>query len=153
MLFGIQYLAQQPEYQQSCFDEILRLRDEGTDVSLLNQHRYGLLWLPTNTYIANEFIFRFNFMQATIYEIFRLSSLTASVIPHRVTQDTTLHGFDIPKDTLVLTNNIGNNMNPKYFEDPENFNPKRFLDSNGKCSMGSVLVSALQFDFVTIMKL
>jgi cytochrome P450 len=41
-------------------------------------------------------------------------------------------GYDIPKDTIVFINFWALHYDPKYWKDPEEFNPYRYLDENGK---------------------
>ncbi|RZC47573.1 hypothetical protein C5167_040529 [Papaver somniferum] len=47
-----------------------------------------------------------------------------------VHQDTRLGGYDIPAGTQVAVNFYGCNMNKKQWDSPEQWKPKRFLDSN-----------------------
>ena len=41
------------------------------------------------------------YIEAAILEVLRYSSITPVSIPHCTTEDTTIGGFDIPKDTQV----------------------------------------------------
>ena len=70
-------------------------------------------------------------LQATIYELLRITSLLPEAIPHSTTADLTIAGYTIPKDTLVLVNLWSANHDPKVWKDPDVFNPKRFLDEEG----------------------
>ena len=42
-------------------------------------------------------------------------------------QDMNLAGFHIPKDTIIITAQYSFQHNPKYWSDPEKFEPERFL--------------------------
>lgn len=52
-------------------------------------------------------------------------------VPHRSTQDTQYFGYDIPANTLLVTNIWGMHRDKKLWGDPENFRPERFLDYKG----------------------
>jgi cytochrome P450 len=41
-------------------------------------------------------------------------------------------GYDIPKGTTVFINFWALHHDPKYWKDPDEFNPYRYLDENGK---------------------
>ena len=43
------------------------------------------------------------YIEAAILEVLRYSSITPLSVPHSTTEDTTIGGFDIPKDTQVST--------------------------------------------------
>ncbi|XP_014667391.1 PREDICTED: steroid 17-alpha-hydroxylase/17,20 lyase-like [Priapulus caudatus] len=52
-------------------------------------------------------------------------------LPHCATIDTTVGGYDVPKDTMVMFNLYGLHHDPAYWTDPEKFDPTRFLDEHG----------------------
>ena len=73
------------------------------------------------------------FTEACINEVFRHSS--ATVIPaifYATTTDTNLGGYFIPKNTPLLINYYSLTRDQRYWEEPEKFNPYRFLDETGK---------------------
>ena len=45
----------------------------------------------------------------------------------RVTRAVTVEGYDVPKDSLALTNLMMFMSDREYWEDPEEFRPERFL--------------------------
>ncbi|XP_070563126.1 cytochrome P450 1A1-like [Ptychodera flava] len=72
-----------------------------------------------------------HFTQACIHEILRITSVAPMAIPHSTTCDTNLNGFFIPKDTLIFVNLWGTNHDETIFENPDDFNPDRFMTADG----------------------
>ena len=73
------------------------------------------------------------FTEACINEIFRHSSSTTfPPINYATTTDTTLEGYFIPQNTPLIINYYGLTRDERYWQEPEQFNPYRFLDENGK---------------------
>ncbi|GAB6023743.1 hypothetical protein CHUAL_008499 [Chamberlinius hualienensis] len=73
------------------------------------------------------------YTEATLQELHRMVSLVPVAVPHRVINDTTLYGYNIPKDTMVIPNLRAVHYDQKLWGDPENFRPERFIGSNGEC--------------------
>eukprot|EP00795_Rhopilema_esculentum_P017743 gene17743-9413_t len=71
------------------------------------------------------------YLEATISEVLRLSSLTPLSVPRKTTQPTTLGGYCVPKDTTVVFNMFAMNHDEQIWRDPSNFEPERFLDQDG----------------------
>ena len=71
-----------------------------------------------------------HYLEATLTEVLRCITV-APIFPHRTTCDTTLAGYHIPKETNVLLNIWAINHDEREWENPEEFNPDRFLDSEG----------------------
>lgn len=74
------------------------------------------------------------YLEATVAEILRIATTTPLSIPHKSTRDSSLGGFDIPKDTMMMTNLWAIHHDPEEWENPDVFNPGRFLDAEGKFS-------------------
>ena len=69
------------------------------------------------------------FLEATITETLRISSLVPLSVPHKATVDATLQGYHIPKGTTVLVNLWSLHHDPDIWDAPNEFRPQRFLDA------------------------
>ena len=75
------------------------------------------------------------YMEATLREIMRFETLVPSSVPHRAMRNTTLAGFQIPKDTIVQIGLFALHNDKHVWGDPENFRPERFLNDEGNLSL------------------
>ena len=74
------------------------------------------------------------YMEATIAEILRIATTTPLSIPHKSIRQSTLGGYDIPKDTMMMTNLWAIHHDADEWEEPDVFRPERFLDAEGNFS-------------------
>ncbi|XP_071950504.1 cytochrome P450 2U1-like [Antedon mediterranea] len=72
------------------------------------------------------------YTSATIRETLRIACPAAQVVPHMTRADVKFEGYDIKNGTVVFGNIWGLHHDTKYWEEPETFNPDRFLNSKGK---------------------
>ncbi|XP_021286163.1 cytochrome P450 71A1-like [Herrania umbratica] len=70
-----------------------------------------------------------DYMKAVIKEIFRLHPPAPVLVPRESTEAIRINGFDIPDKTRVFVNAWAIGRDPESWENPESFEPERFLDS------------------------
>ncbi|EDO39192.1 predicted protein [Nematostella vectensis] len=73
-------------------------------------------------------------LEAFIAEVLRIITLLPLGVPHKTLCETILRGYTIPKGTTVLANLWSLHHNVSLWENPEDFNPERFLDKEGNFS-------------------
>ncbi|XP_006825011.1 cytochrome P450 1A5-like [Saccoglossus kowalevskii] len=71
------------------------------------------------------------YCEAVINEVMRIRTVSPFAIPHATTVDTSVGGYTIPKDTWVWCNLWNLHMSEKYWVEPEEFRPERFLNTDG----------------------
>lgn len=72
------------------------------------------------------------FTQAVIAEIHRWRSVSPFNLLRCTTENTTVQGFEIAKDTPVIANLWAVHYDNKIWQDPHKFDPSRFLSKDGK---------------------
>lgn len=72
------------------------------------------------------------FTEATIMEVQRMTVVVPLAIPHMASETKEFKGYTIPKGTLVFPNLWSVHRDPTVWENPDTFNPARFLDKEGK---------------------
>lgn len=72
------------------------------------------------------------FTGATIMEVERMSVVVPLGVPHMASKTAEFRGFTIPKGTVVIPNMWSVHRDPTVWEEPDTFNPGRFLDEEGK---------------------
>ncbi|KAL2629026.1 hypothetical protein R1flu_013712 [Riccia fluitans] len=68
-----------------------------------------------------------HYLKATVKETFRMYPVVQLGVPHEAMEDTTVAGYDIPKGTRVLVNLYALGRNPTVWENPNTFDPERFM--------------------------
>ncbi|KAA1473594.1 cytochrome P450 [Dentipellis sp. KUC8613] len=69
------------------------------------------------------------YVQALVKELFRIRPPVQMGVPHSSTADETVHGYVVPKDSVLIVNLWAIGHDPSAFDDPESFDPERFLKS------------------------
>ncbi|TFY80562.1 hypothetical protein EWM64_g3444 [Hericium alpestre] len=72
---------------------------------------------------------RLPYVQAIVKEVFRLRPPLPVAVPHYTTADESVESYFIPKDSTVIVNIWAMGHDADAFDDPEVFNPARFLTS------------------------
>ncbi|GAB4860617.1 hypothetical protein Ancab_035777 [Ancistrocladus abbreviatus] len=71
-----------------------------------------------------------HYLKAVVKEIFRFHPPVPVLVPRESIEHVNIDGYDIPAKTRVFVNVWAIGRDPKSWEDPEKFNPDRFVDSN-----------------------
>ena len=112
LIWAILYLACQPNIQDRLYKEL-------SDV-------VGVNCLRVNDK------HRLPFLEATILEILRYSTVLPLAVPHYAEHDTTVGPYRVPQDTIIFVNLWAINHDERIFKDPYKFDPSRFIDENGE---------------------
>ncbi|CAB3386700.1 Hypothetical predicted protein [Cloeon dipterum] len=116
MAFALLYMVCYPEVQQRVYEEIINTVGRSRLPSLEDRRS-----LP--------------YVEATIEEIFRMSSVLPLAVPHAVLhaeKDVNFQGYNIPKASRILINLAHIHGDEKLWGDPRNFRPERFLTEDNK---------------------
>ncbi|EXL92000.1 hypothetical protein FOIG_14882 [Fusarium odoratissimum NRRL 54006] len=71
---------------------------------------------------------RLSYLQAVTNETLRMYPTIVAILPRVAKKDTTVAGLQIPKGTVVGTQNYTIHRSEPAFHDPDNFLPERWLD-------------------------
>lgn len=106
------YMVNYPEVQRKIQEELDEVCGDGLP---LLEHRPKLIYL-----------------EAALREVQRLRNVAPFVLPHNSMKETQLHGYTIPKDSVLLINLYSVHMDEKYWPDAEAFRPERHISPDGK---------------------
>ncbi|XP_062102612.1 cytochrome P450 81Q32-like [Humulus lupulus] len=74
---------------------------------------------------------KLSYLQCVISETLRLYPVAPLLVPHYSSNDCTINGCDVPRDTILLVNAWAIHRDPKLWEDAESFKPERFKNIKG----------------------
>jgi cytochrome P450 len=114
LTFTLHLLGNNPDVQQKVLEEILKIEAETEDVV--------------------EQLQKMTYTNAVLNESMRLYP-PAWITDRQNVEDDTLGGFNIKKGTLIGVSFYELHRNVKYWENPDDFNPERFLGEQKKQSM------------------
>ena len=106
---AIKYLAAFPKTQQAAHEELLRVIGEKRSPTFDNEAS-----LP--------------YIRAIVKEILRIRPITTMGSPHYTTADVIYKDMFIPKDTIVSLGQYAIHYDPTRWENPETFEPARYLN-------------------------
>lgn len=72
------------------------------------------------------------FTMATIFEMERWASIVPFYAPRCVTETFEFRGYNIPKGVIIVGNTWAIHRDPKHWDNPDEFVPERFLQTNEK---------------------
>ena len=78
---------------------------------------------------------RMVYCMATIEEIQRMSCVGPGSLPHVLTKNMSINGFDFPKGTTFMANLTKFLKDPLVFPEPKKFQPERFLSYDDEGNM------------------
>lgn len=114
LTFALYLLGRHPEAQQKVLEEILQIESETDNIV--------------------EKLQKMTYTNAVLNEAMRLYP-PAWITDRQNVEDDTLAGFNIKKETLIGVSFYALHRNPKYWENPDKFDPERFLGEQKKISM------------------
>ncbi|OMP02204.1 Cytochrome P450 [Corchorus capsularis] len=79
--------------------------------------------------VEESHIHKLPYLLAIMKESLRLHPVLPLLVPHRPTEACTVGGYAIPKDCRVFVNAWAIHRDPSVWENPQEFNPERFLNS------------------------
>lgn len=81
-------------------------------------------------------IYQMKYLKAVVKETLRLHPPGTLLLPRECIESCEINGFEIPKNTRVIVNAWAIGRDPKYWSQPENFIPERFLQSEVRIDYG-----------------
>ncbi|XP_043369573.1 cytochrome P450 2U1 isoform X2 [Dermochelys coriacea] len=72
------------------------------------------------------------FTEATIMEVQRMTVVVPLSVPRMASETAVLRGYTVPKGSVIVPNLWSVHRDPNVWERPDDFQPTRFLDENGR---------------------
>ncbi|XP_021720180.1 cytochrome P450 71A25-like [Chenopodium quinoa] len=81
-------------------------------------------------YVNEDDLEQMKYLKAVIKETLRLHPPIPLLVPRKSIHDTKINGYDIPAGITVITNAWAIHRDPASWDEPERFNPERFINSS-----------------------
>lgn len=81
--------------------------------------------LGPDRFVDEPDVSKLPYLQNIISETLRLYG-PPLLVPHLSSDDCTIAGFDVPRDTMVMVSAWAIHRDPELWDDPESFKPERF---------------------------
>ncbi|KAK6166912.1 hypothetical protein SNE40_023513 [Patella caerulea] len=107
------FMILHPEVQKKCQEEIDSVIGDGRMIDWSDRSK-----LPYN--------------EATLLEVQRLGNTVPFSSPHTPDKDTLVKGYLIPEGSLVFANTHACHLDSRYWKEPLQFKPERFMDDSGE---------------------
>ncbi|KAL1201022.1 Cytochrome P450 71B24 [Cardamine amara subsp. amara] len=85
--------------------------------------------IKANERIEEEDLDKLQYLKLVVKETLRLHPPAPLLLPRETMSHIKIQGYDIPPKSLLMVNAWSIGRDPKYWENPEEFNPERFIDS------------------------
>ncbi|KAK2467136.1 hypothetical protein APHAL10511_000685 [Amanita phalloides] len=72
------------------------------------------------------------YVHAIVLEVLRWNTVTPIGVPHRAIEDSVLHGYSVPKGSVIMTNLWNILHDQELYPDPFRFNPERYIAVDGE---------------------
>eukprot|EP00057_Strongylocentrotus_purpuratus_P002647 XP_003724935.1 PREDICTED: cytochrome P450 2J2 [Strongylocentrotus purpuratus] len=72
------------------------------------------------------------YCNATLTEVMRIRPVLPVSVPHMTSDNVSFRGFTIPKGSIIIPNLYAVHHDPKEWNEPDTFNPDRFLSADRK---------------------
>ncbi|KAJ0097272.1 hypothetical protein Patl1_28599 [Pistacia atlantica] len=75
---------------------------------------------------------KLQYVQSIVSETLRLYPAAPLLVPHSSSSDSSIGGYDVARETILLVNAWAIHRDPKLWDDPNNFKPERFCNEEGQ---------------------